>query len=258
MLDVHAENGILTLTFNRPEAKNSLSIEVIETLTASLKNAATDDSTRVVILTGAPPLFTSGMDVKVFVNWREPENLALLKYKVPDMFHTFIDFPKPIICAVNGMGVGYGATILGICDFVIMAESAKISAPFAKLGIVPEACATHTFPRLMGRQAANWFLTSGEWMSAQACKDAGLAMEVVADDALMDVAMKRAQTLSANSLTTLMETKKMITDPWRQELHEANRLEMQRLVEFLDGPACAEGVKAFFEKRAPDFISASL
>ena len=110
----------------------------------------------------------------------------------------------------------------------------------------------------MGWQRASWFLYSGDWMDADACKAAGLALEVAPDDDLMSTAMSRAHMLAAKSLTSLIATKRAMTAPRRDALHEANRLEMQQLLQLLDGPACEEGLRAFFEKRQPNFLAARL
>ncbi len=258
MLDVKSDHGVLVLMLNRPEAKNALCPPLVESIITTLKKAAIDNETRVIVLTGAPPAFTSGMDVNVFKNRHEPDNRKLLNYQVREMFDTFIDFPKPIIGAVNGVGVGFGATILGLCDIVIMAESAKLSAPFASLGIGPEACSSYTLPRLMGWQAASWFLYSSEWMDSAECKALGLALETTPDSELMEQAMKRAHALSAKSMMSLIATKEVLMATKRDALHEANRLEMKRILELVEGPACEEGMRAFFEKRPPDFVKAGL
>lgn len=258
MLDVKNDDGVLVLTLNRPEAKNALCPPLVESIIEAFEQAAADPDTRVVVFTGAPPLFTAGMDVKVFSNINDPTNRNLLENRVPAMFDTMIDFPKPIVGAVNGVGVGYGATVLGLCDIVIMAQSARLVAPFASLGVGPEAASSFTLPERMGWQEASWFLYSCQWMDAEACRAAGLALDVVPDDALLDEAMKRARVMAAHSVNALMATKRMLMAPRREQLREANHREMQRFVELIEEPAGQEGLQAFFEKRAPEFQKAGL
>jgi enoyl-CoA hydratase/carnithine racemase len=149
--------------------------------------------------------------------------------------------------------MGFGATVLGLADMVIMAESARLKAPFATLANVPEACSTHTFPRIMGHARALWFLLSGEWMTAEQCKDAGLAMAVVADDELMSEAMRRAQTLAAYPTASLVQTKALMTAPHKEEMKRVNRAELATFTELMDHPAAREGIAAIREKRQPDF-----
>lgn len=258
MLDVQNSDGIKVLTLNRPEAMNALVPELVESLIEALKEAAGAHETRVVAVTGAPPAFCAGMDINVFANRHDPVNATLLNKTIPELFETLIDFPKPIIVGVNGPGVGFGTTILGLCDLVIMGQSARLSAPFTALGVAPEASSTYTFPRLMGTQAANWFLYSSQWMDAEACKAAGLALDIVPDEALMDHVMHRARTIAVSSLDSLLATKQLLMAPRREHLRNAYRVEMLRFSELLDGPACAEGMRAFFEKRSPEFIEAGL
>jgi enoyl-CoA hydratase/carnithine racemase len=193
------------------------------------------------------------MDVGALLNREDPANVRMLSGHVPKMFDTFIDFPKPLIMAVNGVGTGFGATVLGLADFVIMAESARIMAPFAALANVPEACSTFTFSRKMGHAQSFWFLLSGEWMDARQCKAAGLAQEVVADDELASETMRRAQRLAFFPTVSLVETKKLMMDPYREQMKQANRSELARFNELLEHPACQEGARAIMEKRAPDF-----
>jgi len=258
MLDAHNEDGVLILTLNRPELKNALSPSLVQSIITALTNAGNDNATRVVILTGAPPAFCSGMDVNVFKNRHEPANSDLLNNKIREMFDAIIDFPKPIIAAVNGAGVGFGATILGLCDIVILAQSAKLVAPFASLGLGPEACSSYTFPRTMGWQAAGWFLYSSQWMDAAECKATGLALDVVPDDQLMAQVLQRAKTIAGNSIVSLMATKEALMSPRREHLREACRIEWEQFRDLLEGPAFEEGMRAFFEKRAPDYREAGL
>jgi enoyl-CoA hydratase/carnithine racemase len=258
MPDISIDNHILTIQFNRPEAKNALNPQVVGTLISTLREQANNPKVRVAIITGTGPVFSAGMDVNVFKHAHDPENAALLNYQVRDMFDAIIDFPKPIIGAANGLGVGFGFTVLGLCDIVIMAESAKFSLPFASLGACPEGCSTFTLPHLLGWQKASWLLYSGDWITAQECKTVGLALEVVPDEELHHTAKHCANKLAAKSLTSLMVTKKTLMASRKSALFEANRLEMNDFVKLIVHPACKEGVSAFFEKRQPDFISQDL
>lgn len=253
MWQVNNEGFVRTLTLDRPEAMNSLSPSIIDELIEHLEATAIDDSVRVLLITGKGKIFSSGMNVNALKDQDAPEHVRMFNYSVPKMFNTFIDFPKPLIMAVNGLGVGFGATVLGHADIVIMAESAKLKCPFASLGNVPEACATEIFPRLMGHQQAFWFLLSDEWVTAQQCKEMGLALDVVADDQLMAEAMRRAQTLSAFPTVVLTESKALIKAPYRQAMRRANNDEMDVFNDQLKHAACKEGLAAFLEKRPADF-----
>ena len=191
MLKVSREGAVLILRFNSPKTKNALTPEAMRTLIETLRATSTDNSVKTAILTGAPPVFTSGMQLDFFHDYRSPQAKQVLHELVPQMLGAFIDYPKPWIAAVNGPGVGFGATICGLSDMTLMAASAKLRAPFSSLAVVPEAASTVTFPEQMGYQTAMWMLLGGEWMDAETCVRRGLAVDVIPDDGLMGEAMRR-------------------------------------------------------------------
>jgi len=134
-----------------------------------------------------------------------------------------------------------------------MAESARLRCPFSALGVTAEGASTYLFPRLMGRQKATWFLMAAEWMSAEECLEAGLAMDVLPDSELMPTVMAQAVKLAALPLASLMTTKKLIMDPLREQMRASARAENEGLAAMVGGPANLEALAAFREKRSPDF-----
>ena len=170
------------------------------------------------------------------------------------MLAAIVDFPKPFVLAINGLGVGIGATLSGLADFVFMAESARLRCPFSTLGLVAEAGSTRTFPALMGRQRAMWFLMASEWMSAAQCKDAGLALEVFPDDGFMAAVGEKAAYLAGLPPESLAVAKRLIVDAEeRERLKAVIAAENAALAKLSGGPANREAVAAFREKRAADF-----
>jgi len=169
------------------------------------------------------------------------------------MIEAMIDCPKPFIAAVNGLGVGYGATVCGLADVVFMSDKARLRAPFSALGLTAELASTFTFPRLLGKQRASWFLLSSEWMSAQECRDAGLALEVIPAAELMGRVQEQADKLAQLPLTSLMTTKRLLMDPLREQMKAAVIAENKELDKLSGAPANKEAVSAFIEKRDPDF-----
>ncbi|MEO1234157.1 MAG: enoyl-CoA hydratase-related protein [Myxococcota bacterium] len=253
MLEVSREGAVLILRFNSPETKNALTPDTMEELIATLGTTATDNAVKAAILTGAPPVFTSGMQLDVFHDHRSPQARKILHEFVPRMLRGFIDYPKPWIAAVNGPGVGFGATICGLADITLMGASAKLRAPFGALAVVPEAGSTVTFPQLMGYQAAMWTLLGGEWMDAEACVRQGLAVDVFPDDDLMEEAMRRAKVIARGALPAVLATKELLNRERRTQLHAANDAELKRFVELQNQPTFAEAMAAMKERRAPDF-----
>jgi enoyl-CoA hydratase/carnithine racemase len=242
------EGAVRVVELDRPDALNAFSSQLMDDLCDAFLDAAADDGVKVLLLTGKGRAFSAGADLKEM--GRPPKSP---KHGFAALLDAIIDFPKPFMLAVNGMGTGIGATICGLADFVFMSEEARLRCPFSTLGLTAEAGSTVTFPRLMGRQQAGWFLMSSEWMSAAECRDAGLAMAVYAADDLMPKTLVKAQHLAALPLSSLMMTKSLMMEPVRDELKAACERENKGLASLLGSDANKEALAAFMEKREPDF-----
>jgi enoyl-CoA hydratase/carnithine racemase len=164
-----------------------------------------------------------------------------------------IDFPKPFIVAVNGIGVGWGATMLGLADIAFMAESARLRCPFSTLGLTAEGASTYAFPRIMGPQAAVRFLLGAEWWSSAQCKADRLVGDVFPDTGFLERVLQFARELARLPMASLLETKRLLMDPHRAALHLANTDERAGLRRLSGGPANLEAVAAFRDKRPADF-----
>ena len=151
------------------------------------------------------------------------------------------------------MGLGFGATILGVADLVFMSTEARLKCPFTTLGVAPELASSATFPALIGRQNATWALMSSEWLSAEQCKEMGLAFQVCEPAELMDVTMEHARLLASRPISSLVATKRTIVEPIRAALHEAHERENGEFAVLMGAPANIEAMTAFAEKRPPDF-----
>ena len=242
------DGGVRIIEMDRPDALNAFSGQLMDDLTEAFLEANKDPSVRVAILTGAGRAFSAGADL---TEMGQPPKKP--KHGFPGLLEAIFDFEKPFIVAVNGVGAGVGATICGLADLTYMAEEARLRCPFSALGLTAEAASTVTFPRLMGRQNAMWFLLASEWWSAQQCVEAGLALKVLPKDELMLYAIGQAQKLAALPLVSLIKTKKLIMDPLKDEMRAAAKAENQGLAELVGGPANKEALAAFIEKRDPDF-----
>jgi enoyl-CoA hydratase/carnithine racemase len=247
-IGVRDDGAVRTVTMNRPGALNALNAAMIDELADTLLATAGDARVKVMVLTGSGPAFSAGADL---TEMGEPPRPA--RHGLPGMIEAFIDFPKPIIAAVNGLGVGYGATVLGLVDFVVMAEDARLRAPFSALGLTAELASTYRFPQLLGHQRAAWFLLSSEWMTAAECLAAGLAAEVVAGDRLAERVAERAAVLAALPSASLLATKELLVGPHRAAMKAAMVAENAALAELGGAPANREAVTAFLDKRAADF-----
>jgi enoyl-CoA hydratase/carnithine racemase len=247
MLETNDQNRVRTLTLNRPEALNAFNNPQFDEVAEAFLSAREDDDVRVVVLTGAGRAFSAGADLS------EAGRTAKVVHGFGGMAHIIAEFPKPFVVAVNGLGVGVGATVCGLADFAFMAASARLRCPFSELGLVAEAGSTMTFPALMGRQKAAWMLMSSDWMSAEQCKDMGLVLDVFPDDVFTEEVHQRAAKLAALPPGPLAAAKRLINGPEIERLKAVIDAENAELAELSGGPANLEAVTAFREKRPPDF-----
>jgi enoyl-CoA hydratase/carnithine racemase len=169
------------------------------------------------------------------------------------LIDALIAFPKPLLIAVNGLGLGIGTTILGFADLAFMSATARLKCPFTSLGVAPEAASSFTFPALVGRQNATWVLMSSEWIEAEEAHTIGLVWKVTEPDALLPEAYRYASVLSAKPISSLVHTKAAIVAPFREQLEAARGRESASFAELMGGPANAEALAAFAEKRPADF-----
>ena len=247
MILTEDQGRVRLLTLNRPQALNAFNSAMFEALANALAAADTDRNVAVVVLTGTGRAFSAGADLA------QDSQASGRRDGVAEMLEAALVFSKPLLLAVNGLGVGIGATLCGLADLVFMSSSARLRCPFTRLGLVPEAASTLTFPALMGRQQATWMLLSSEWMDAQACKDAGLAFAVCAPEALMASTLDHASRLAQLPIVSLTETKRLIVEPRRAAMRTAMRAELDLIAALRGGPANQEAVDAFRDKREPDF-----
>ena len=252
MIDVKKENRVMTLTLNRPEALNAANNAAYSGIRDGLLDAESDSSIAVVVVTGTGRAFCAGQDLGE-MNSRnsggEPE-----PSQFPSMLKALTHFRKPVIAAVNGIGVGIGMTFLSHCDLVLMASSARLRTPFPQLGLAPEAGSSYTFARVMGWQNAAYTLMSGRWFTAQECLDMGLVWRVCEPDLLMDETYEVAQELAANPIPSLVATKELMLAAGRaSQTIDAHERENTAYASLLGAPANEEALKAFMEKREPYF-----
>lgn len=246
VVTVTVQNGVGLISLNRPGALNAFNAALFAGVHAALESAAADPSIGCVVLTGAGRAFTAGSDIS-----EAPEPDAPNPYD--GFIACFESFPKPLIAAVNGVAVGIGTTILGHCDIVLAGESARFRMPFAALGLVPEAGSTVTIPALMGRQNASLALFTAGWISSAEAAETGLVLRVVPDDQLLDNALGLARVIAEQPLESLIETKRLLLAARLPPAREAREREEQEFRRLLSGPAHAEALAAFREKRPPDF-----
>ena len=242
-------NHVRVVTLNRPDSLNAFNQDLFDALCEEFLAATDDDDAKVLVLTGAGRAFSAGADLKA----RAAGETTTPKHGLQGMLDAIIGFPKPFIIGANGLGVGIGCTILGLADMAFVAESSRFRCPFSALGVTAEASSTNTFSRLMGHQQASWILLSSEWVSAEECVAAGLALKVYPDEGFMDHVMEHANTLARLPIISLTQTKALIMAPHREAMAKAILEENAALAQLRGAPANQEALSAFMEKREPDF-----
>ena len=182
----HTSDGVTTLTMNRPERLNGWTLEMMDALRQALGAAAGDAETRVVILTGADPYYCAGVNLSSTLKPAHPRKMrALIIRHNQALFDMFIDFPKPLLVAVNGPAIGASVTSATLCDGIIASERATFSTPFAALGIPPEGCSSVQFERVMGATNAGRMLGAEGWKpNAAEALHAGLVQWTAPHDQL--------------------------------------------------------------------------
>jgi enoyl-CoA hydratase/carnithine racemase len=211
---VEDRDAVRLLTFDRPDVLNAFDGALYHALADALAAARVDDAVKVVVLTGAGRAFSAGQDLKEMARLAEGAAAGTLGESdagasgFPALLDAVQEFDKPLVAAVNGLAIGIGFTILAHCDLVLVAEDARLRAPFAPLGVAPEAASSYLFPLRMGWQRAAYVLLSGEWVSGPQAVECGMALRTCAPDAVVAEALELATVIAAGSLASLRAIKR--------------------------------------------------
>jgi 2-(1,2-epoxy-1,2-dihydrophenyl)acetyl-CoA isomerase len=246
---------VRTITLNRADKLNAFNAEMNAALRAALAGAA-DDGVRAVLLTGAGKGFCAGQDLSDRVQG-EGGQAPDLGQTIEDLWNPLVRairaLPKPVVCAVNGVAAGAGANLALSCDIVLAARSARFIQAFCRLGLVPDSGGTYYLPRLVGEARAKGLALLGEALSAERAESWGLIWKAVDDDRLMADAGKLAGHLAMQPTYGLGLIKRAIQASADNPLDAQLDLERDLQREAGRSPDYAEGVRAFLEKRAPQF-----
>ena len=249
MLNISDENRVRTLTLNRPEVLNAFSEALCDAMTQALLAAAEDQQVAVAVITGAGRAFSAGADlVEMQAKIASPREDSG-QHGFFRMLDALASFPKPLFCAVNGVGVGIGATILGFVDLAFMASDARLKCPFTSLGVAPEAASSYLLPQLVGRQNAAWLLMSSEWVDAHEALRMGLVWRVCDPEDLLPEARRHAEVLAARPISSLMAVKHTMMEPIRPEIAAASARENAHFAELMGAQANAAALADFNKGR---------
>jgi len=252
-LRVDVDGPVATITLDRPEALNALTVPVKVALREALERLAVDRAVRAVILTGAGRAFCAGQDLAE----REQADAASLDVELRERYNPIIlalrAMGQPVIAAVNGVAAGAGASIAFACDLRIAAADARFVLAFGRLGLVPDSGATWFLPRLVGDARAAELVLIGDPIPADEALRIGLVSRVVPNDELLPQARALADRIAAGAPMALALTKGALERAATIDLETA--LEGEAKLQGIAGASAdhAEGLAAFREKRAPRF-----
>ncbi len=254
---VEQHDRIAVITLNRPERLNAISRDMLEELAAKMVEANKDPDTRCIVLTGAGRGFCSGLDL---INTgdnleeRKGNNRPRQLFDLRDApINVMWSIDTPIICAINGAAAGYGMDMTLLCDMRIASENAKMAAVTAKRNVVPESGGTWLLPRLIGWAKASELYYRARTLNAQESLEMGLVNAVVPAEELMDTAMQWAREVADNAPLAVQTTKRMMRMGLEESYDTAVDHLMVHLAGMFQSEDFEEGVRAFLEKRKPEF-----
>jgi len=240
---------ITVVTLNRPERRNSLTIELLNELIAAINVASDQADERVLILRGAGAAFCTGLDLKEAADSKKAQMTAELVAKT---LITLAETRLVTIAAVHGAAVAGGAGIMSACDFVVAAEKTKIGYPEVRRGLVAGLVMTF-LRRQVGERNMRELVLGGELIDAARAREIGLVNRVVPPNELMNEAQKFADSILQGAPNALAQTKRLIEELWSTSVKEDVDLALKRHMQARESAEAREGIAAFNEKRPPNW-----
>lgn len=252
-VQIDDHNRVRTIALNRPERLNAFSNRMVADLAAALQHAVDDPEVAVILLTGTGRAFSAGADLKEIADhFTNPADTPARREATSDAFielvDTLADLSKPLVVAVNGVGVGFGMTLLGFADVAFMSSEARLRCPFSAIGAPPEAASTYLLPLLLGRQNAAWALLSSEWISADHAREIGLVWKICAPDDLVATARSHAETLADKPAHILATIKRLMNAPHREQIAAAAARENQAMAELIGTGSNADALASYVQR----------
>ena len=251
-IEITKKDKVAVIKLNRPELLNAVNEQLVWDFQKATEDVKKDDSVRVVIITGSGRGFSAGADLsEKKASWKGSKDALLRGYK--PFFENIINMPKPVIASISGPAAGIGAAIAMSCDLRVMSDDSYILSVFSNIALVPDGGLSWYLPKFMGFAKAYEYAIEAKKISAEECLKYGIANKVVAEDELENITLEWAIKLSKRSSQSLNHTKRLM----RESMHIGywdtfyNEAEIQN--ELTVSPQNREAVKAFLEKREPNF-----
>ena len=248
------DSGIATITLNRPESYNAMSLELAGELLEAVLECDETSSVKVIVITGAGKAFCAGGDVKEF--HQNLDKASLYLKKLTSQLHKSIAkicrMPKPVTAAGNGVAAGGGFSLSLACDLTIAAESAKFVPAYSEIAASPDLGMTYFLPRLIGSKKAFELAFLKKMLTAQEAKEWGVVNQVVPDEKLPAEVRRITEQLTSNSTNAIGATKKLFQLSWSQSLETQMENESEFIARAGSSQDFREGVATFMEKRKPN------
>lgn len=252
-------DGIVELTFNRPKFLNALNLDMINQLNEVMDELEQDSKLRVVILKGTGNHFMAGGDIAYFhelLNLDMEAQVAAFTDLISRV-HRFVvrcaQLPVPTVASVRGAAAGFGISAVAGTDLAVASENAMFTSAYCYLGTSPDGGSTYYLPRAMGMKKAMEVVLLSERLNAETAREIGLVNKVVADSELENATLAIAQTFVRSAPTATSNAKQLIRRSFARELEQQLHSELDCFLECVRTPNFAEGVRAFVEKRRPEF-----
>jgi enoyl-CoA hydratase/carnithine racemase len=240
----HVADGIQTVRFDRIEAQNALTAAMCDAAADAISFGESSSRVRAIVLTGTPGIFTTGHDPAELAGFAEE---GVVGESVVRFLKVLATVDKPVIAAVDGPVLGFGATLLFLCDYVVASEWSSFATQFVGIGMPPDAAVSLLAPRLIGYSRAFALLVLGETFDARQAREAGFVNRVVAAEDVESVAVEVAAAIAAKPPEAVRMARRMMRGDRRDVLTRID-LEAANFVELLKSPAARDALQAFLDR----------
>jgi 2-(1,2-epoxy-1,2-dihydrophenyl)acetyl-CoA isomerase len=247
-------DGVAIITLNRTSVLNSFNFEMADDVIHAFEYCRDNENIRAIVLTGAGRGFCAGQDLEEATKEGGPRIEEIVDHTYNPIINLIRYTEKPVIGAINGVAAGAGANIALACDITLAAQSANFIQSFSNIGLVPDSGGTFTLPRLVGMQRAAAMMFLANKVSASEAQQLGMIYQVVEDEKLQQAAFELASNLAKRPTKGIGLTKRLLNATFTNSMEE--QLAMERALQAEAGQTYdhKEGIKAFFEKRKPEYI----